>query len=58
MENNQWGLTPLVIFVCEKTNTSIHELYKWSVMEFLYYASYLIEENNKKIRELKKLTKK
>ena len=59
MGNNfSWGLTPLLIAVCKETMTSIHEIYGWAITEFLYYASYVVETEEKKIKELKKISKK
>ena len=59
MENNfSWGLTPLIIAVAKETVTSIHEIYSWSITEFLYYASYVVETEEKKLKEIKKLNKK
>ena len=59
MENNfSWGLTPLIIAVCKETMTPIHDIYSWSITEFLYYASYVVETEEKKIKEIKKLNKK
>lgn len=53
-----WGLTPLLIAVCKETMTPIHDIYNWSITEFLYYASYIVETEEKKIKEIKKLSKK
>ena len=59
MANNfSWGLTPLLIAVAKETVTPIHQLYGWSVTEFLYYASYVVETEQNKIKELKKIGKK
>ena len=59
MANNfSWGLTPLLIAVAKETVTPIHQLYGWSVTEFLYYASYIVETEEKKIKEIKKIGKK
>ena len=59
MENSfSWGLTPLLIAVAKETVTPIHEIYSWSVTEFLYYASYVVETEQNKIKELKKIGKK
>ena len=59
MANNfSWGLTPLLIAVSRETVTPIHHLYGWSVTEFLYYASYVVETEEKKIKEIKKISKK
>ena len=53
-----WGLTPLLIAVCKETMTPIHQIYGWSITEFLYYASYIVETEEKKIKELKKIRQK
>ena len=59
MANNfNWGLTPLLIAVSKETVTPIHQLYGWSVTEFLYYASYIVEVEEKKLKEIKKISKK
>ena len=59
MANNfSFGLTPLLIAVCKETMTPLHQLYGWSVTEFLYYASYIVETEEKKIKELKKIRQK
>ena len=59
MANNfSWGLTPLLIAVAKETMTPLHQLYGWSVTEFLYYASYVVETEQNKIKELKKIGKK
>lgn len=48
-------MTPLLIAVAKETMTPLHDLYGWSVTEFLYYASYIVETENRKIKELKKI---
>ena len=53
-----WGLTPLLIMVAKETSTPIKDLYDWAITEFLYYATYLLEENDRQIRELRKHTNK
>ena len=59
MANNfSWGLTPLLIAVAKETVTPIHDISNWSTVEFLYYASYIVETEEKKIKEIKKLNKK
>ena len=59
MANNfSWGLTPLLIAVAKETVTPLHQLYGWSVTEFLYYASYVVETEQNKIKEIKKISKK
>ena len=58
MASFNWGLTPLIIAVAKETVTSIHEIYSWAITEFLYYASYVVETEEKKIKEIKKLNKK
>ena len=57
-DNFSWGLTPLLIAVTKETVTPIHDIYNWSVTEFLYYASYIVETEEKKIKEIKKISKK
>jgi hypothetical protein len=46
---------PLLFQVAEKTSTPIKSIYDWSITEFLYFATYLLEKNEKEIRELKKI---
>lgn len=58
MGNFNWGLTPLIIAVAKETMTPIHEIYGWAITEFLYYASYIVETEEKKLKELKKINKK
>ena len=59
MENSfSWGLTPLLIAVCKETMTPLHQLYGWAITEFLYYASYVVETEEKKIKEIKKIRQK
>ena len=53
-----WGLVPLIIAVAKETMTPIHDIYGWAITEFLYYASYIVETEEKKIKEIKKLNKK
>ncbi len=48
-------MTPLLIAVAKETITPLHDLYGWAVTEFLYYASYIVETENRKIKELKKI---
>lgn len=43
--------------VAQKTVTPIQQIYDWAVTEFFFYASYLVEQNEKQIREMKKLSK-
>lgn len=50
-------MTPILLSVAKETNTPLHQLYGWAVTEFLYYASYIVETEEKKIRELKKIKK-
>lgn len=59
MANNfSWGLVPLIIAVAKETVTPIHEIYNWAITEFLYYASYIVETEEKKIKEIKKIRQK
>ena len=59
MGNNfSWGLVPLIIAVAKETVTPIHDVYNWAITEFLYYASYIVETEEKKIKELKKIRQK
>lgn len=41
--------------VAQKTVTPIREIYNFAVTEFLFYASFLIEENKRRIAEMKKI---
>ena len=56
--NFSWGLTPLLLAVAKETMTPLHNLYEWAITEFLYYASYIVETEQKKIKEIKKLSNK
>ena len=56
--NFSWGLTGLLIAVCKETMTDIHSIYGWAITEFLYYASYIVETEQKKLKEIKKLSNK
>jgi hypothetical protein len=56
--DNIWGITPLILEVSQKTMTPIQQVYDFAVTEFFFYASYLIDENQKKLAEMKKLSKK
>lgn len=44
--------------VAKNTATPIKDIYEWAITEFLYYASYLIEQNEKQLRELRKIRNK
>ena len=57
-ESFSWGITPLIIAVAKETMTPIHDIYGWAITEFLYYASYVVETEEKKIKEIKKISKK
>lgn len=48
-------MTPLLVTVAKETMTPLHDIYNWAVTEFLYYASYFVETEQRKIRELKKI---
>jgi hypothetical protein len=52
---NPYGLTGLIFAVCKETCSPIREVYCMAITEFLYYASYITETEQKRIRELKKL---
>ena len=54
-EENNWGITPLLIAVAKETMTPLHDIYSWAITEFLYYASYYLEMEQRKIREIKKI---
>lgn len=41
--------------VVKETNTSISEVYKFPITFFLYTATYIIVENEKKLQEIKKI---
>lgn len=43
--------------VAQKTVTPIQQIYDFPITEFFWYASYLVEQNEKQIREMKKLSK-
>ena len=54
--NFSWGLTGLLIAVAKETMTPLHDIYSWAISEFLYYASYIVETEQKKLKEIKKLS--
>ena len=59
MANNfSWGLVPIIIAVAKETMTPIHDIYNWAITEFLFYASYIVEVEEKKLKEIKKISKK
>lgn len=41
--------------VSKNTITPIKQIYDWAITEFLFYASYLLEESEKKLKELRKI---
>lgn len=41
--------------VSQKTMTPISDVYDLPITMFLYYASYLIEQNQKQIADMKKI---
>lgn len=56
-ENNQtanfsWGLLPLLLSVCEKTNESLTAIYEYPIVLVLYVGTYIIEQNEKQAKEL------
>lgn len=55
---SQWGIIPLMMEVAQKTMTPMREIYDWAITEFFYYASYLVEENRKQVRELERIRNK
>jgi len=42
--------------VAQKTMTPIRDIYDFPITEFFYYASYLVEQNQKQIAEMKKIS--
>lgn len=52
---NPYGLTGLVFAVCKETCSPIKQVYAMAITEFLYYASFITEMEQKKLRELKKI---
>lgn len=41
--------------VAQKTVTPMREIYNFAVTEFFWYTSFLIEENKRRIAEMKKI---
>ena len=41
--------------VSKEATTPIHDIYGWAVTEFLYYATYIVESEQRKIKELRKI---
>jgi len=42
--------------IAQKTMTPIKEIYDWAITEFFYFASYLVEQNQKQLAEMKKIS--
>ena len=42
--------------VTQKTITPLREIYDWAVTEFFFYASFLVEQNQKQLAEMKKIS--
>lgn len=42
--------------VAQKTITPLREIYDWAVTEFFFYASFLVEQNQKQLAEMKKIS--
>ena len=40
----------------QKTMTPLREIYDFPITEFFFYASYLVEQNQKQIKEMKKIS--
>ena len=55
--NTGWGLLPLLLAICEKTNHTLEDVYNMSIMMSMYISTYIIEENEKKLKELNKIKK-
>ena len=46
---------PLVFEVSKNTMTPIRDIYDFPVTEFFYYSSFLVEQNQRQIKELEKI---
>ena len=53
-----WGLLPLLLAICERTNHTLEDVYNMPIAMCLYLSTYIIEDNEKKIKELNKIKKK
>lgn len=50
--NFSWGLLPLLLSVCEKTNETLTTVYEYPISLTLYLGTYIIEQNEKQAKEL------
>lgn len=41
--------------VAQKTVTPLKQIYDWSITELFFYATYLVEDNQKQLRDLRKI---
>lgn len=41
--------------VAQKTITPLREIYDWAVTEFFFYASFLVEQNQRQVKELERI---
>lgn len=55
--NTGWGLLPLLLAICNKTNHTLEDVYNMPIMMSMYISTYICEENEKKIKELNKIRK-
>lgn len=55
--NNPYGIIPLLMALASKTMTPIHNIYDWPITEALFMLSYIVDENQKEIRAMKKAYK-
>lgn len=40
--------------VVQKTMTPLHDVYNWSITEMLYYASYIYEQEQLTVKQMRK----
>ena len=50
----QFGITVLVLTLCERTNTSFEEIMTWSICQTFYLTSLVITMNKMKEQEIRK----
>jgi hypothetical protein len=55
---SQWGILSLMFEVSQKAMTPLREIYDFPITEFFFYASYLVEQNRKQIRDLERIRNK
>ena len=52
---SNWGLLPIILEVCKETNHSLSDVYDFPITLTLYISTYIIEVQERKALELKKI---